>query len=311
MIWPFVQVAVVAQAPGAGREVLVAAVATAAYLPFYLRHVVAGVRGARPSASMWSLAAVAAVLLAATPATGPGWLPSYHVLAVSALLVLPRPWSLVVFAATVIGQVPLALALESPIPASPSYYTVTVLWRASSVFVPLWLLGAVRQVEATRRDLAAQAVVRERLRIDEELRRTVSPALSAIVARGEVAERRIRLGGASTELRALVDDSRQALADARRLMSGYRGLSLRSELRTAVTLLEAAGIDVRVLQGEDGPEDPLDERLRAELRTAVAGMLRDDRVKHCVIAVYSRDGRTCIDVQSDRTDSPAPEVVAP
>lgn len=311
LIWPLVQIAVVGQVSGTRREVLVTVVATAAYLPFYLRHVLAGIRGVRLVGAPWSLAAMTAVLLVATPAIGADWLPSYHVLAVSALLVLPRPWSLAVFAATVVGQVPLALALESPIPASPSYYTVTVLWRASSVFVPLWLLGAVRQVEATRRDLAASAVVRERLRIDEELRRTVRPALSAIVARGVVAESRIGGRGANDELHALVDDSRRALADVRQLMSGYRGVSLRSELQTAVTLLEAAGVDARVLHGGDEHRHVMDERLRVDLRTAVAGMLRDERVKHCVIAVDSRDGRTRIDVQSGRTDSFAPEVVTP
>lgn len=309
LIWPLVQIAVVGEVPGTGRKVLPAVLATAVYLPFYVRHVLAGVRGVRPAGAPWSLAAMSVVLLVATPAVGANWLPSYHVVAVSALLVLPRPWSLLVLAAAVIGQLPLALALDSPIPAAASYYAVTVLWRASSVFVPIWLLGAVGQLEASRRDLAAQAVVRERLRVDEELRRTVRPALSAIVARGETAEG-LEPVSASGQLRGLVEDSRRALADARRLMSGYRGLSLRSELETAAMLLQAAGIEARVVSPEAERRDIVDERLQDDLRAAVAGLLRDDQVTQCVITVGSRDGRTVIDVQSD-TDSLLAQAVPP
>lgn len=309
LIWPFVQIAVVGEVPGTGRKVLPAVLATAVYLPFYVRHVLAGVRGVRPAGAPWSLAAMSVVLLVATPAVGANWLPSYHVVAVSALLVLPRPWSLLVLAAAVIGQLPLALALDSPIPAAASYYAVTVLWRASSVFVPIWLLGAVGQLEASRRDLAAQAVVRERLRVDEELRRTVRPALSAIVARGETAEG-LEPVTASGQLRGLVEDSRRALADARRLMSGYRGLSLRSELETAAMLLQAAGIEARVVSPEAERRDIVDERLQDDLRAVVAGLLRDDQVTQCVITVGSRDGRTVIDVQSD-TDSLLAQAVPP
>jgi hypothetical protein len=63
------------------------------------------------------------------------------------------------------GQAPLALAfpLAAPaaIPGAPYYYPITLLWRTSAVFVPVWLVAAVRQLEAARNDLARDAVLRE------------------------------------------------------------------------------------------------------------------------------------------------------
>lgn len=312
-VWALLQVAVVAAAaPGWVLETGVAALATAGYLPFYVRHVLYGVRGARPAHGALTLAVMSAVVFVATPWVGADWLPTYHVVAVSALLVLRRPWSWLVFAAVVVVQVPLAFAFDSPFPASPSYYAVTVLWRASSVFVPIWLAGAVLQLSATRRELAEQAIVRERLRIDVQLRETVAPALSAIVRRGETAGGLLGRDTTADELHVLVDDSRSALADARRLMSSYQPLSARRELDTAAVLLQAAGIRTRLVLSEDAlDEDALDERLRADLRSTVARLLRDDRVAQCVLAVVPRDGRLSVKVQTSGELSADAELAAP
>lgn len=310
--WALLQVAVVAAAaPGLVLEAGVAAAATAGYLPFYVRHVLYGVRGARPPHGALTLAVMSAVVFVATPWVGADWLPTYHVVAVSALFVLRRPWSGVVFAAVVAVQVPIAFAFDSPFPASPSYYAVTVLWRASSVFVPIWLAGAVLQLSATRRELAEQAIVRERLRIDVQLRETVAPALSAIVRRGETAGGLLGRDTAADELNVLVDDSRRALADARLLMSSYQPLSARRELDTAAVLLQAAGIRTRLVLSEDALEDALDEHLLADLRSTVARLLRDDRIAQCVLAVVPRDGRLSVEVQTSGEMSADAELAAP
>lgn len=294
-IWAFTQIGVVGQLPGTGREAGIAAVATVGYLPFYVRHILCGVRGTRPGNAFWTFVVMTAVVVGATPFLGADWLPTYHVIAVSALLVLRRPWAWVIFAAVVLVQLPLGEAVDSPIPAAGSYYAVTVLWRASSVFVPVWLVGAVRQLSLIRRELAEQAVVRERLRVDLELRRTIGTALTAIVSRGEVAGGPVSDHEAAQEVQRLVDDSRIALADARSLMNGYQRLSLRSELDTAAILLQAAGVDVQIEMSDDALEAGiLDDRVRAELRSVVARVLREERVVHCLIVVGQRDGEVSI-----------------
>lgn len=294
-IWAFTQIGVVGQLPGTGREAGIAVVATVAYLPFYVWHILCGVRGTRADNAVWTFVVMTAVVVGATPLLGADWLPTYHVIAVSALLVLGRPWAWVIFAAVVLVQLPLGEAVDSPIPAGGSYYAVTVLWRASSVFVPVWLVGAVRQLSLIRRELAEQAVVRERLRVDIELRRTIGTALTAIVSRGEVASGPVSDQEAAQEVQRLVDDSRIALADARSLMNGYQRPSLRSELDTAAILLQAAGVDVHIEMSDDAAGSGiLDDRVRAELRSVVARVLREERVVHCLIVVGQRDGEVSI-----------------
>lgn len=302
--------------------------ATACYLPLHLHHVYWAVRGARPPAGGWTLAALATIVAATVPLAGINWLPIFAVVAVSAVLVLPWPWSLLVAAGVAGAQAPLALALDSPIGGAPSYYVVTVWWRAASLFVPIWMLGSIRQLQAIRRSLAEEAVVRERLRIDRELYTTVGAALDAIAARGQralaLAEARGASAGAAdgdgeagadtdtdgrtaaAEVQELVDGSRRALAEARQLVNRYRQPTLAAELETAAVLLRAAGIETRLeLPGQDLPR-PADEAVRSALRTATADVLDDGGIRACVIAVTGEDGQLQVEVRPVDDEVPAP-----
>ena len=319
-VFPLLQLALVADYPAGDGDARWALLATAAYLPLHLHHVYWAVRGVRPPAGLWTLAALALVVTAAVPVAGTHWLPVFAIVAVSALLVLPWPWSLVVAGAVTLAQAPLALAVDSPIVGAPSYYVFTVWWRASALFVPLWLLGSVRQLEAARRTLAEDAVVRERLRIDREVRRTVGAALGSIAAGGAHVSARLAAGaagppgpddGLASEVRTLAEDSRRALAEARRLVSGYRRPSLAAELETAATLLAAAGVDARVeLPRETLPPDA-GAAVRSALRDATAAVLRDETATSCVIAVRY-DGRWVrLDVRTDAARVAGPAGAAP
>jgi hypothetical protein len=305
-VFPLVQLALVARYPGGDGDVGWALLATAGYLPLHLHHVHRAVRG-RPPARPWTLVALAAVVTAAVPAAGTHWLPVYAVVAVSAMLVLPWPWSLVVAAGVTLGQAPLALAIDSPVPSAASYYVFSVWWRASALFVPLWLLGSVRQLEAARRALAEDAVVRERLRVDREVRATVGTALASIAARGELVASRLAGGDGgppAADVRALSEDSRRALAETRRLVNGYRRPSLAAELETAATLLAAAGVDARVeLPGAGLPPDA-GSAVRAALRDATAAVLRDETAASCVIAVGYEGGQVRLDVRTGPVGTP-------
>jgi signal transduction histidine kinase len=286
-IFPLLQVALICESPELGYDNGVwAAAATAVALPLHLRHVAHAVRGTRPAHGGWTLLAMTVAVVAVTPWAGGTWLPSYHMVLVSALIVLRPPWSLVAAGAVVVAQVPLATAVAEFLPAPESYYTLTVVWRSASVFVPVWLLATVTQLRATRRALADEAVVRERVRIDDELRETLGGALEAIVRRGERAAARPAGDPAlADELAALVRGSRAAATDARRLVTGYRSGSLRAELDIAASLLGAAGIRTR-LELPPGPlPEAVGDEARAALRAATAELLRDDATRACVIRV--------------------------
>jgi two-component system, NarL family, sensor histidine kinase DesK len=303
-VFPLVQVALIAESWGGGYpKAAWALAATVGYLPLHLRHVAHAVRGTHPPAAGWSLAAMAALILGVLPVAGSLWLPSCHALVVSALVVLRPPWSWLAAGSVVAAQAPLAWALGSLVPAAGSYYTITAVWRASSVVVPLWLVRTILQLHAARRALADEAVVRERVRIDAEVRRTLGTALDAIVSRGRRAGTALALDrrdpAVEIELRTLVDGSRRALGDARRLVRGYQQGSLRSEIDTAAGLLDAAGVRTRLVLPAGPLPDTVDADARAALRAATAQVLRDDTARACAITVSLDDGRVRLDVRRD------------
>jgi signal transduction histidine kinase len=194
----------------------------------------------------------------------------------------------------------------SPLDDADSYYVFTAWLRASSLFLPVWLLGAVRQLEATRRRLADEAVVGERVRIDGELRSTVGAALDGIAARGQRALVLAENDGDGSppaalehEVATLVDEARRALTEARQLIIGYRQPSLAAELASASALLAAAGVATTIEWPPGGPPPavPAGPEVRAALREATTAALHDDGARSCVIAVAWRDGDPQLDVR--------------
>src|SRR5918995_1032722 len=157
-----------------------------------------------------------------------------------------------------------------------SYFTLGVLLAGVPLAVVVGLVRTARQLEAARSALAQQAVIRERLRIDGELRQTVGAALEAITVQGDRAG--ALAGGdppaAARELEALVGAARRAPAAARRMVTRYQEVSLRAELETTATLLAAAGIQTRLALPPEGLPDHLDPVARARLRRDLARLLR-------------------------------------
>jgi signal transduction histidine kinase len=256
---------------------------------------------------------MAVLILGALPQAGSLWLPSCHALIVSSLIVLRRPWSWLAAGSVVAAQAPLAWALGGLVPAAGSYYTVTAAWRAASVVVPLWLVRTILQLHAARRALADEALVRERVRIDAEVRRTLGTALDAIVSRGRQAGAALaadpRDPALEAQLRSLVDGSRRALADVRRLVRGYQQGSLRSEIDTAAGLLAAAGVRTRVVLPAGRLPERVDVGARADLRAATARLLRDDTAHACAITVSLDDGHVRVDLRREDLPSADREVV--
>jgi two-component system, NarL family, sensor histidine kinase DesK len=291
--------------PGPGMW---AVLAVALYLPLHVRHVWFAAHTRRPPAGAWTLAAMAVIVIGALPLVNSAWTLEFSWLAVSVLIVMPRPWSYLAAVGLVAATIPVALALGDP-NNDAVWFLCAVLCRGATLFVLVWLAAVIRRLRAARQALAEEAVTRERLRIDGELRRTLGAALESIVARGERAMARLDDGAEPhDELRELVEDSRATLAEARRMVRSYQQVSLRAELNTAVALLTAAGIEARLAQPPGGFPDTIDDAPRAALRAALVRLLRaDPPPRTCLIVVTSHDGRTTLEL---RTGSSSAQVVA-
>jgi len=297
-VFSFVQLGLVVYYPGSSHNSVWAFAATACYLPLHLYHVYWAVRGARPPAGLWTLAALTAIVTAALPVGGSNWLSVFAVVAVSAVLVLPWPWSLVAAAFITVAQVPLAYAIDSPVIAAPSYHVFALWWRASALFVPIWLLGAIRQLQASRLALAEEALDAERVRIDGDLRSTVGSALDDISARGERALALIDVDpdAFGREVGDLAAASRRSLGEARQLITSYREPSLAAELEAAARILVAAGIATRVDLPAGGLPAGAERDVFHALRAATSRVLHDDRVDACVISVTARGDRAEVEI---------------
>lgn len=301
-VFAVLQVALVAQAPDADRHQAVAAgIATAALLPLLLRLVAHAARGTRPPGAGASLLALTILTFGAVPLAGSYWQPTFHVLVVAAVIVLPMRWSIPVAAAIVVAQVPLAAMLHNPQPAAPSYEAFTVLWRAAAVFVPVWLVRTIGQLEVARRSLAEDAVLRERVATEDQLRVTVGESLSSIAAQAERAREQVgrRPHEAAAELHALVDEARITLAETRRLVRAYHRPSVLAELQTATILLRAAGVAARVEAPSGVSEDVADAGFRSDLRAATSRLMRDEDASPCTFVVSRHGERLRLEVRHD------------
>jgi signal transduction histidine kinase len=212
------------------------------------------------------------------------------------LIVVRPPWSLLLFGVVAAVAAPLAVAFGHPDRAT--YYGLALLFNASAMALLIWLTAKVRELRAARLALAAQAVVRERLRVAGELGRTLGSALESIA---EHAGRTRTLvwrdpSAAGVALVGLAEESRQALAQARRLVRRYRTVPLRAEVDAAAALLSAAGIPTEARLSGELPHVAPDD-LRAQLRAGIARLLADQTARHCLITVRGRDGNAELDIR--------------
>jgi signal transduction histidine kinase len=245
------------------------------------------------------LAATAVLIAVGLLVIGDQWKFTLAHLLASAVIVLPRRWAVVGGCLILAAVVPIDLWVN-PLP-NPLWTMLVIVQRAGAVLVPTWFAGVLRELRATREMLAEQAVLRERIRIDGELTRTVGDSLRAIAGRGAAAAALTDADPdrARSELWALVDNSRRALAQARRLIRAYRPLPLRAELDTAMTLLSAAGISARLALPDRDLPRYADPELREALHAAVDRLLREQPARTQVITLDASAGYPRLTVAAD------------
>ncbi|MFI6640049.1 sensor histidine kinase [Streptomyces sp. NPDC050504] len=178
-------------------------------------------------------------------------------------------------------------------------YSTLLAGMVTSVI--LALSEAVRELRATREELARSAVEQERLRFSRDLHDLLGHTLSVIVVKSEAARRLAPrdLEAALGQVSDIESVGRQALTEIREAVTGYREGSLATELDRAVSALTAAGIEPLVRRS--GP--PLDPRTEALLgwvvREAVTNAVRHSGAAHCDITVGGGPGKVLLTVLDD------------
>ncbi|HEY8548340.1 MAG TPA: sensor histidine kinase, partial [Vicinamibacterales bacterium] len=193
-------------------------------------------------------------------------------------------------------------------------------WTWLPALVVTTVVGAtnIHFAEMRRKDahlrVARQAVeemarIAERERIGRDLHDLLGHTLSVIVLKSELASKLADRdpARAAAEIREVERISREALAEVRKAVSGYRAERLADEVANARRVLEAAGIvpEIAIEPAALAPEE--DRALAFALREAVTNVVRHAGATRCWIRLAANGSRTILEVRDNGRGGLAPE----
>ncbi|MFI9455434.1 sensor histidine kinase [Amycolatopsis sp. NPDC052450] len=181
--------------------------------------------------------------------------------------------------------------------------SVTAVFYALVVYLLTWLARLVTELHQARTELARRAVAEQRLAFARDLHDLLGLSLSAIALKGELVHRLLRksLDQARAELAEITGIAQRTLSDVRSVARGYRELSLDKESRTAVSLLSASNVSVRLELEQVELPVKLRTLLAKVLREGVTNVLRYTGVGHCEITVRETGGKVALEIVHDGT----------
>jgi two-component system, NarL family, sensor histidine kinase DesK len=212
-----------------------------------------------------------------------------------------------------LGALLAIVAAESWLLSLPPFF-----WIPALVFTTL--IGAVNihfaqqrrmdwKLRLAQEEVEHLAKVAERERIARDLHDLLGHTLSVIVLKSELASKIAATDPARaiTEIREVEQISRDALAQVRSAVRGYRAVGLESELRQAGQTLESAGIRVETAI-EPLPLSPAQEGVLAlALREAVTNIIRHAQATSCRVRVGKAGACWELEVADDGRGGAAPE----
>ncbi|SFG31546.1 two-component system, NarL family, sensor histidine kinase DesK [Actinopolymorpha cephalotaxi] len=170
---------------------------------------------------------------------------------------------------------------------------------ASSAFVSL--LRRNWQLREAQGTIARLAVADERLRFSRDLHDILGHSLTVITVKAELAGRLIeqRPERAADEIADVERLAREALADVRATVAGYRATSLAAELSQARHALESAGIEAVLPNSADEVTGPPREVFGWVVREGVTNVVRHSGAATCTVRLTP----TSVEVVDDGSGS--------
>jgi two-component system sensor histidine kinase DesK len=218
--------------------------------------------------------------------------------------------ALVVIALTALG-VGLASAALGQSSNATSSYVLVILAIGTMMVAFNRQIRVNRELRHARDELGRFAVTEERLRIARDLHDLLGHSLSVINLKAELAAKLVEPDPqrALAELADVQAVGRQALAEVREAVQGYRHLALSDALDGARAALSAAGISYE-LDGapvELAPE--VEEVFAWAVREGTTNVLRHSHAEHCAVRIRDEAGEVMVEVEDDGASAPVePEV---
>ncbi len=211
---------------------------------------------------------------------------------------LRRPVSWLIAAVLIVGTEVAEIRNSGfDFPADLPYLVPWTLLAMVSVAALCRLPVAAEQVVASQRELARLAALRERLRIARDTHDLLGFQLSAIALKADLVG---RAAGAEArdELAEVGRLAEEALNSVRSVTAPPAGLSFADEVRSARSMLTAAGARVDVaLDAAPGPS--IEGPLAIVLREAVTNVVRHSRATTCTIETRPVPGGIRLRVTND------------
>jgi len=150
-------------------------------------------------------------------------------------------------------------------------------------------------------EIAHLAKVAERERIARDMHDILGHTLSVIILKSELAGKLIDLdpARAKNEIRDVEETSRQALADVRNTIRGYREQSLDTELKQAKATLETAGVKVKSDTADISLTPAQETVVALVVREAVTNVVRHADARTCSLRMTPVNGSCLLEIQDD------------
>ncbi|MFI6320949.1 sensor histidine kinase [Nonomuraea sp. NPDC050556] len=268
----------------------------AVFAALYLRVVWTAMCRLRGNATPWSLALLIVTAALLVPPLGQLWMFVSLFFVVTALgCSLPRRWlpfAVVAVVAAVVLSLGSDLAAFWWIPAQGLLFT-----GAIDAFVRAGEANTALAIERARAERLA--VDNERLRFSRDMHDILGHSLSVMTLKSQLAGRLVESDPprARAEIGEVEELSRQALAEVREAVSGYRTLSMPDELDNARRVLAAAGVGLEVSSAPI-PADA-ESLLAWVVREGTTNVVRHSRAVRCEIRLGVEDSEAYVEVADD------------
>ncbi|MFB9238199.1 sensor histidine kinase [Plantactinospora siamensis] len=249
-----------------------------------------------------ALFALLGIVLAGAYASGPaGWLVLLMYVAAAGAVGLDRTgWAFAWVGGSVLAV--LAIGAADGVSAHDTAETALITLLAGAVTLAFARMArVVDELRRTQRELARTAVEQERLRFARDLHDLLGHTLSLVVVKAEVVRRLAPAdpGRAAAEAGEIERIGRDALAEVREAVTGYRERDFGREVDNARTVLSDVGIAVTVRESGHPLGVEADDAFRWALREGVTNVLRHSRASRCEIGVHGGVRESVLTVRDD------------
>ncbi|HLU54441.1 MAG TPA: histidine kinase [Pseudonocardia sp.] len=212
------------------------------------------------------------------------------------IILLPLAWGVALGVLTALAVMAATWAVDGAIDWRETFL---MLMLTAALVTVTQLIRTVNQLRAAQDRIRALAVADERSRLARDLHDVLGHSLTTITVKTGLARRVLESGGekdrAIAEMRDAEQLSRQALAEIRATVSGYRRPSLAAELAGAHEALRAADISAVLPQAVDGVAEELREPFAYVLREGITNVIRHSGATRCEV----RLGPRCLEIRDD------------